>query len=232
MTSSPLDRPMSVPLLCLAVVVCSAVFGLFATSQAAGAVLTENGPVETASVALHLLVAGVAFVFWRRHGGLFGFLAVVEALMAMREMDFHRAFTTFGVFSTRLYARADVPLAEKLGAGLILLAIVAALAGLLWRSRAEIRGMAAARSAAFHGLIAIAVFTVSLKEIDGLPRMLARVGVILSERAEILSHSIEELGEMALPVLVLAVVLQHARATVGPVTETGFPTEEASAFCR
>ncbi|MCV0413401.1 MAG: hypothetical protein K5831_00775 [Brevundimonas sp.] len=60
---------MSVPLLCLAVVVCSAVFGLFATSQAASAVLTENGPVETASVTLHLLVAAVAFMFWRRHGG-------------------------------------------------------------------------------------------------------------------------------------------------------------------
>lgn len=219
MTPSPLDRPMSVPLLCLAVLVGAAAFGLLADPHSTGRLLAEGGPVETASVALHLLAASVAFVMWCKRGALFGFLALAELLMAMRELDVHRAFTTFGVFSTRLYARPDVPLFEKLGAALAIFAIVALLAGLLWRSRSELRLMAAERSPAFRGLVAVAVFTVALKEIDGLPRMLARVGVILSERADTVSHAIEELGEMALPVLVLAVILQHARATSASVSD-------------
>lgn len=219
MTPSPLDRPMSVPLLCLAVLVGAAAFGLLANPHFTDRLLAEGGPVETASVALHLLAASVAFVMWRKRGALFGFLALAELLMAMRELDVHRAFTTFGVFSTRLYARPDVPLFEKLGAALAIFAIVALLAGLLWRSRSELRLMAAERSPAFRGLVAVAVFTVALKEIDGLPRMLARVGVILSERADTVSHAIEELGEMALPVLVLAVILQHARATSASVSD-------------
>ncbi|WP_292069065.1 hypothetical protein, partial [Brevundimonas sp. UBA7534] len=88
-----------------------------------------------------------------------------------------------------------------------------------WMMARDARLMAAERSPAFRGLVAVAIFTVALKEIDGLPRMLARVGVILSERADTVSHAIEELGEMALPVLVLAVILQHARATSAPVSD-------------
>jgi hypothetical protein len=76
---------------------------------------------------MFLFVASVAFVMWRKRGALFGFLALAELLMAMRELDVHRAFTTFGVFSTRLYARPDVPLFEKLGAALAIFAIVALL---------------------------------------------------------------------------------------------------------
>lgn len=89
--------------------------------------------------------------------------------------------------------------------------------------------MAADRAAALRALIAVAVFVVVLKEIDGLPRMLARVGVILSERADILSHSIEELSEMALPVLVMTVLLQLARSTAAAPATLTLPPCDARA---
>lgn len=229
MPASPLDRPMLVPLLCLAVVVLAAAAGLLIQPDLARTGLAENGPVETFSVVLHFLAAGVALWLWRRGSAVSGVLAFAELLMALREMDVHRAFTTFGVFTTRLYARPDVPLAEKVGAAAAVLAIVALMLLALWNSRAELRALAADRAAALRGLIAVAVFVVVLKEIDGLPRMLARVGVILSERADILSHSIEELGEMALPVLVMTVLLQLARSTAAAPAALTLPSCDARA---
>jgi hypothetical protein len=190
----------------------AALFGSLVDPAFAGELLTESGPVETASVALHLLAAGVALAMWRRHGGVAGALAVAEVLMALREMDAHRAFTTYGVFSTKLYARAHVPLMEKILAAIAVLALAVLVAAAFWASRREIRDLHRRRAAAFYGLATLPVVIVALKEIDGLPRMLAKAGVMLSERADAISHSVEELGEMTLPLLTMMLLVQLARA--------------------
>ena len=76
MPASPLDRPMLVPLLCLAVVVLAAAAGLLIQPDLARTGLAENGPVETVSVVLHFLAAGVALWLWRRGSAVSGVLAL------------------------------------------------------------------------------------------------------------------------------------------------------------
>lgn len=207
-----IDRPWLVAAAACGVMLLAALFGSLVDPAFAGGLLTENGPVEAASVALHVLAAALALVMWRRYGGVAGALAVSEVLMALREMDAHRAFTTYGVFSTKLYARAHVPLMEKILAAIAVLALVVLVAAAFWASRCEIRDLHRRRAAAFYGLATLPVVIVVLKEIDGLPRMLANAGVMLSARADAISHSVEELGEMSLPLLTMLLLVQLARA--------------------
>lgn len=212
MLHSLFDRRWLLPAIALAVLAAAALFGAVVDPAYAGRLLAENGPVEVASALLHLVAAGLAFVLWRRFGGLAGALVVTEVLMALREMDAHRAFTRFGVFSTRLYLRADVPPIEKIVAAFAVLAIAVLVVLSFWASRREILDLFRRRAPAFYGLATMPVAIVVLKEVDGLPRMLARVGVLLSERADAISHSVEELGEMALPLLTMALLVQIARS--------------------
>ena len=212
MPNSLIDWRWLMPAAFLLVLLASTLFGLAADPAFAGRLLQENGPVEVASIALHLLAAALAFALWMRRGGVCGALGVVSILMALREMDVHRAFTRFGVFTTRLYARPDVPLVEKVLAGAAVLAITVLVAAAFWASRREILELGRRRAPAGVGLITLPIAVVLLKEVDGLPRMLAKVGVLLSERADTISHSIEELGEMALPLLMMLLLIQVARA--------------------
>lgn len=206
------DRRWLLPAAAAAVLAAAALFGAVVDPAYADRLLAENGPVEIASAVLHVVAAGMAFMLWRRFGGLAGALAVTEVLMALREVDAHRAFTHFGVFSTRLYARPDVPVIEKVLAATAVLAIGVLVVLSFWASRREILDLFRRRAPAFYGLATMPVAIVALKEVDGLPRMLARVGVLLSERADAISHSVEELGEMALPLLTMALLVQIARS--------------------
>lgn len=206
------DRRWLVPAVAVAVLAITALFGAVVDPAYADHLLAENGPIEVASAVLHVVAAGMALILWRRFGGLAGALAVTEVLMALREVDAHKAFTHFGVFTTRLYARPDVPMIEKVLAATAVLAIVVLVAASFWASRREILDLFHRRAPAFYGLATMPVVIVTLKEIDGLPRMLARVGVLLSERADAISHSVEELGEMALPLLTMALLVQIARS--------------------
>lgn len=209
---SILDRRWLMPVLAVVVLAAAALVGALIDPVHAERLLAENGPVELSSAVLHVVAACMAFVLWRRFGGVAGALAITEILMAFREIDAHRAFTHFGVFSTRLYFRPDVPLIEKVVAASAVVAISALVVCSLWRSRKQIVDLFRRREPASYGLATMPALILLLKEIDGLPRMLAKAGVVLSPRASTISHSIEELGEMALPLLAMVLLFQTARS--------------------
>lgn len=168
----------------------------------------EHGPVETITVIAYALTCGIALLAWPRVGVVAALVALLALLMALREVDAHAAFTRFGIFSSRLYFRPDVPLAEKLGAGGVVL-------GLGFLLIAAIR-TAWPRLVAEGGRVGISLgglflFAVLLKQMDALPRQLMALGAPLSPEALALSKAVEETGEAFLPVLLLLALLQAVR---------------------
>lgn len=211
MSQSILDRRWLVALVALPAVVLAAVLGAVVPAETLRPLISENGLFELTSVALHLLVGGLAFYYWRKGHSIAGLLFLACLLMAAREADMHKAFTTFGIFKTRQYADASVPLIEKVLSLMTVFGLLGALTALALKARKSMGQLMRLRDAAFFGLSFLPIYLVVLKEVDGAPRMLRRAGVALSERAGLISQSIEEVGETFIPVLVLIALLQVVR---------------------
>ena len=164
----------------------------------------EHGPVETLTVIGYGVVGALALFLWPRLGAVAGLVALLALLMALREIDAHAAFTRFGIFSSRLYFRPDVPLVEKLGAGVAVLG----LAGLLfWAVRRAWPRLLADSGRVGVSLGALVLVALLLKQMDALPRQLRRLGVPFDADTLALSKAIEELGEAFLPALLVLVLV-------------------------
>lgn len=172
------------------------------------ALTREGGVIETLTVLLYAGVLVVALVVRARGEVAAGLIALAALLMGLRELDAHKTFTTYGLFKTRLYVSPDVPLTEKLLAGLvvaILLTLLVMAIRSAWRSRSL------QHSAASITLLAVGGFGIFLKEMDGLPRQLRKMGVALQNDLMAISKAVEETGELGLPLL-LALALWQLRS--------------------
>ncbi|WP_156381237.1 hypothetical protein [Aminobacter sp. DSM 101952] len=178
------------------------------SADTAAVLLHENGPVEVASAVLHFVVAIVAAGIWFRRGGLAGLIALGALLLGVRELDWHHAFTTYGLFNLRQYLRPEVPVMEKLASASVILLIGTMLLVLLRKSRARIRELMVQRQPAFYGAIVLALYLPALKILDAIPRWFKEAGSVLPETAMKYARALEEINEMWLPVLVLLFLLQ------------------------
>ena len=165
----------------------------------------EGGPIETATVVFYAIVLVAGVVMFRRGVKAAALVSLAALLMGLREMDAHKAFTTYGVFKTRLYVSPDVPLIEKLlagGAVVVLLVLLVLAARMAWQS---LRGRGSPAVLTLGALLAFGGF---LKEIDGLPRQLEKLGLALEPAILAVSKAIEETGEMGLPILLGLALIQ------------------------
>lgn len=170
--------------------------------------LRENGPVEMASAVLHFVVAIVAAGIWFRQGGLAGLIALGALLLGVRELDWHHAFTTYGLFNLRQYLRPEVPVLEKLASAAVILLIGTVLVALLLRSRDRLKELVVHRPPAAYGAIVLIAYLPALKILDAIPRWFREAGSDLSETAMKYARALEEINELWLPVLVLLLLLQ------------------------
>lgn len=165
----------------------------------------EGGPVETFTVVAYGACALIAVRHLRGSGAVAGLVMMLAVLMALREIDAHAAFTRYGVFSLRLYARPDVPLPEKLAAASALLLLGGLLA---WRLRRAWPRLTAPGGRAGLTLGVTMGFAAALKQLDALPRQLTGFGVTLDSSTLALAKAVEEVGEVFLPALLLLVLAQ------------------------
>lgn len=212
------------------VAVCVAViFDLAAPGSLARATLREDGPVELASAVLHLMVAFVALVLWIKRRSLFGLLCLASIFMAGREIDLHKAFTTHGVFSLKQYSTPTIPLAEKLISAAVVVGLVVAFIALTRGVWSEVRRLRQERRAALVGLISLLAILPVLKIIDGLPRNMREWGMEPGRGLTDMLRAVEEIGEMFLPLITLAIILQLWRSLV---TQPSLGIHSASATAR
>ncbi|WP_191061262.1 hypothetical protein [Geminicoccus harenae] len=186
------------------------------------ALLIENGPVETLTSLLHFLVALVAFALWWRRGGLFGLVGIGALAMGARELDLDKAFTTHSLFSTKQYFRAEVPLPEKLVAAAVVIGLLVLTVWLVRSSLPALRSLARQKAPAFWSIVTVLVMLPLLKTVDALPRILRENGMELGPAALARLLAIEELGELALPLLAALVLLQ----LLVPLKRAGRPSNE------
>lgn len=169
--------------------------------------LAEGGFYESLSVLGYLL--GIAALIWTLRGAILRvwYLPLVLAVMAGRELDLDKSLFTRGLFKARQYTGDNVPLGERLIAGLILAVIVTAILLMLWRHARPFMA-ALIRGRAWAGAVLLGIgFTVAYKLLDGIARKLAPLGIEISADAERTAFVVEEIGELGIPVMFLAAIL-------------------------
>ncbi|MBJ3761271.1 hypothetical protein ILP92_00705 [Maribius pontilimi] len=170
-------------------------------SQQGKWLLREGGGIESVSA---VLLAGAALLYltytpsrqtWHVPVGLI--------LLAMRELDFDKRFTSEGVLQLRLYS-GDAPMAEKLvGAAIVLLALVVLARLALFQAMPWLRALL--RGAAWAWLFALsAALIVIAKSLDGIARKLAPLGIDVPADLSDLSSRVEELFELFFALALLA----------------------------
>lgn len=164
--------------------------------------LTEDGPIESATAALWLALAVAASVFaLQRHPRLFTF-ALLAALAGARELDVHTIFTTQSITKISYWLDLGIPWQEKAVVAAIGLPIAAFVAFQLWRVWPHLRTLGGAGHPAIYTVLGIIGFAVFLLSIDGMPGHVAHLtGGPLSLRVRAIFASVEEIGELMLPVL-------------------------------
>lgn len=180
----------------------------------------ENGPVESLTVLLYLLVAVALWCVPRPLAQAAPRLAltVMLAAFAARELDLHKAFTGTSVLKVSFYLR-DHPLHQKITA-LPILAVIAFTAVwlLLRHARPMWQGLRRSRPLA----ITVAIFLVTLvctKIIDRSFAILAEdFGVVMTTGLDTVLSALEEVVECSLPLTVAVGLMQHQRERLAAET--------------
>lgn len=174
-------------------------------------VFKESHSIEGMSALLLVLAAGMWFGFGaHRHDHRDWHIPVILILMAMRELDFDKAFTTEGVLQLRLYSGA-APLWEKaIGAFFVLLILLCGLRLAWFNLPRWFRGLRGADATSWlvgaSGLLLIVA-----KSLDGIDRKLAPFGISFSRDFVTQSGRFEELMEMVMAILLVQAVIYYAR---------------------
>lgn len=206
-----LGKPWLVPAVAFLSVCVAVIFGAFNDGETVLTVLEEGGPIETYSAILDFVAAAIAFWFWRRGHGLFALIGTCAFLMAGRELDWHHALTSHGIFSTKLYFYPDVPVHEKLLGAVLVVGMIAGLIWLLLKSRTDLKRLWDLKAPAGFGILAMLFIAPAIKFIDANPRLATEAGHPLTAMTTRILLSIEEIGESTLPFLIVIIVLQAVR---------------------
>ena len=181
--------------------------------------MDESGPIEETTAVLYFLVAAYVLVAGvpQAEPSLPLPLCVVLCGFGARELDLHKAFTETSVLKVSFYL-GDAPLAHKLVAAVVVLAVLAALLHLLVRhGRTVWRGLRQGHPAA----VTVAVFAVAMVAAKVIDRsrmvLLEDFGVAIGTSATALFIALEETLEFGLPLIVLLGLLRHRRPAPAPV---------------
>ncbi len=181
--------------------------------------LQESGVVESLSAAAYFICAFFMF-YW---GGIryikqyhYYFLLVI--FFGMRELDFHKKFTTMSLLKSRLYTSGDVPLIEKIiGFMLVVLLLYIAITIVKKNYKNLVSGVKALSLIHINALLVL-VFLVLSKSMDGISRKLRPFGIEVEKGLAIHLTSLEEILELGVPILILFMIHQYfsGRAEEGP----------------
>ncbi|HEX7054802.1 MAG TPA: hypothetical protein VF211_12825 [Burkholderiales bacterium] len=173
---------------------------------------SEEGFFEQASWIGYLAAGALCLLMARRDPRLYLPCSVVLLAMCARELDWHRRFTTDSFLKSRYFLKVQAPLAEKLIAGAVVLALTALVLYLVVRYwRPFLRALRARVPAAVTLATTVALLVVT-KTADRLPGILRDdYGLRLPDALARLDMVLEEPMELAIPLLILLAIAQ-ARA--------------------
>jgi hypothetical protein len=178
---------------------------LICIGESANSIIEEGGLVETTTVLLYGIVIFV--ILWKKpmESSITNWLSTTGILILMfREMDFDKAFTTMGIFKSRFYKSSEVPIIEKLVAGVVIIFIITVSFLLIRHYIYSIRSEAKKNLNAEWGVfIAITLAAISKLVLDGLPRKLSNIGLESVDIIKNYHEFLEEVLELGIPIALL-----------------------------
>lgn len=176
--------------------------------EAARTFFREGETVENLTLVGYALAIAL-LLGWSRAAWRFRlYSAAVLAVLAMRELDLHKAFTSDSFMKLSYYARGEDPILGRIVAGLVMLAILALLVRYLAYGRPLLAALAARRRDAESALSAVLLLPVS-KALDSILGLLAKhLGHRPTDNERLWFGLIEETLELAIPLVVVLAVVQ------------------------
>lgn len=174
-------------------------------------IFKEGHSVEATSVTI--LVA--AAVFWVFGNGCLTkgewHVPLILILMALRELDFDKRFTSEGILQLRLYT-GSAPLWEKAAGFAVVVLILVCLIRLAWLNLPQWwRGLQQGAESAWVATGA-ALLIVIAKSMDGLDRKLAPLGMTLTTEMNTIAGRLEELLELAAYIMLAQATVYFVRS--------------------
>jgi hypothetical protein len=213
----------------LAAIAGLAVLGLVLDAPLQSRLFSESGPFEIASEWLWVLLGAACLAIagcpWRRRL----LLSALALVLAMREADWHKAFTADSIFKSNYYQDMPAPLAEKLLAGAVALACIL---GLVWAGVLAWRSLIRDRNLREPWGLVVALGIVLLPLVKIVDRshsiLVERHGIAMPAAVERMLAPVEEGTEMLLP-LILASGLWLYRRQERRMPRTSQPGQGQSA---
>lgn len=175
---------------------------LFLGESGRALLLKENGIIETAS-ALGYLLCAILIVYKGKLKYLkkYYYVFIVIVCFMLRELDFHKRFTTMAMFKIRLYTSNTVPLTEKILVGIFTFLLIFVFLTMLIRHARDFMYGIKNKSTVYSGIF-IAGFLLGISfTLDGLGRKLKDFGIGISSQTSMYAGTLEEVLELGIPII-------------------------------
>ena len=174
-------------------------------------IFSEQGPYESLSPLLWLLLAifSLCHSYFRISTRLV--MASAAVLFALREWDLHKALFGTSFIKSRYYFNPEIPVMHKIGGALILAFILYLAIYLLVQYFKALKVQIKEPSRAFRYMNLALVLLVISKVLDRMSsQMVELFHVRLSAQTELIIWVLEESTEMLLPTMFLVAIILHS----------------------
>lgn len=172
--------------------------------------IKEDGIIESLSV-LGYLVATILILVkgkWSYVKQYYYFFILI-IMFGLRELDFHKKFTTMGIFKSKFYLSSEVPIFEKLIGILIILFIVHIIITIYKKHSQDFITKIRSFSSIHIGALIIFLTLFFSKTLDGLSRKLDLFNIIIEEQTSKHVEVLEEVLELGIPLLIIATLVMY-----------------------
>ncbi|MCG8426195.1 MAG: hypothetical protein MI754_02415 [Chromatiales bacterium] len=166
--------------------------------------LKEAGVVEFTTAVGYLLCALLILYEGKlQYLRKYHYFFLIIVLFGLRELDFHKQFTSMSILKSRFYLSSDVPVMEKVIGLLVILLLIYIVYSIIKNHFSRFIADLKKRSIVAIGAANAILFLVVSKVMDGLERKLKPVGVELSDRLGEYVFALEEILELGIPYILM-----------------------------
>lgn len=176
--------------------------GFFVNETTRSLWFREGGVVETISAAGYFITAlYILFLGNSRYLKQHSYFFVMLLLFGMRELDFHKRFTSVNLFKSRLYLGDIGSTADRI-IGLIVIAIVLYVAFSIIKNhwRLFVQNVKIHEDIAM-GSLAVILLLGFVRSLDGMGRKMLSFGIALNDNCKVHIVDLEEILEMGIPLM-------------------------------
>jgi len=172
--------------------------------------IKEDGIIESLSVFGYFVAAMLILVKGKwPYVKQYYYFFVLIIMFGLRELDFHKKFTTMGIFKSKFYLSSQVPILEKLIGLLIILFILHIIITIFKNHSQDFFSKIKSFSSIHIGALIIFLVLFFSKTLDGLSRKLEMFNIVIEKQTSTYVEVIEEVLELGIPLLIIVTLLMY-----------------------